>query len=251
MTKRNRIRRSLGWKAAANVIRIAVISGATAVCISYRAYRQNLEDQMTQTAENLSRAAAAQVTAESKAGDAGLRRLSADEYEHAEHAGAGAIQPRAGSHQNVSVFGAAALWRGAAGGDGYRHNRLHAAGADGAAAGGSMEVLKIVAYRDSHHIPTWVSVAKRLSSSDYFYPDGSPFCHSSRSSSNGNRSACLRHKQACSNKTPPLVFAHGFGHKNRAPIHPQCGTNRRSMYITIFNFICYNCMVLKTSAFFD
>ncbi len=54
-----------------------------------------------------------------------------------------------------------------------------------------MEVLKIVAYRDSYHIPTWVSVAKRLSSSDYFYPDGSPFCHSSRSSSNGNRSACL------------------------------------------------------------
>lgn len=64
MTKRNRIRRSLGWKAAANVILIAVIIGATAVCISYRAYRQNLEDQMTQTAENLSRAAAAQVTAE-------------------------------------------------------------------------------------------------------------------------------------------------------------------------------------------
>ena len=114
-----------------------------------------------------------------------------------------------------------------------------------------MEVLKIVVYRDSHHIPTWVSVAKRLSSSDYFYPDGSPFCHSSRSSSNGNRSACLRHKQACSNKTPPLVFVHGFGHKKRAPIHPQCGTNRRSMYIAIFNFICYNCMVLKTSAFFD
>lgn len=65
MTKRNRIRRSLGWKAA-NVIRIAVIIGAAAVCISYRAYRQNLEDQMTQTAENLSRAAAAQVTAEAK-----------------------------------------------------------------------------------------------------------------------------------------------------------------------------------------
>lgn len=65
MTERNGIRRSLGWKAAANVILIAVIIGATAVCISYRAYRQNLEDQMTQTAENLSRAAAAQVTAES------------------------------------------------------------------------------------------------------------------------------------------------------------------------------------------
>ncbi|MDE8726067.1 hypothetical protein PZH36_02835 [Ruminococcus bromii] len=44
---------------------------------------------------------------------------------------------------------------------------------------------------------------------------------------------------------------HGFGHKKRAPIHPQCGANRRSMYITIFNFICYNCMVFKTSAFFD
>lgn len=56
----------MGWKAAANVILIAVIIGATAVCISYRAYRQNLEDQMTQTAENLSRAAAAQVTAEAK-----------------------------------------------------------------------------------------------------------------------------------------------------------------------------------------
>lgn len=58
--------------------------------------------------------------------------------------------------------------------------------------------------RDSHHIPTWVSAAKRLSSSNYFYPDGSPFCHSSRSSSNDSRSACLRYKQACSNKTPPI-----------------------------------------------
>ena len=48
------------------MILVAVISGATAVCISYRAYRQNLEDQMTQTAENLSRAAAVQVTAEAK-----------------------------------------------------------------------------------------------------------------------------------------------------------------------------------------
>lgn len=65
MTERNGIRRSLGWKAAANVILIAMIIGAAAVCISYRAYRQNLEDQMTRTAENLSRAAAAQVTAES------------------------------------------------------------------------------------------------------------------------------------------------------------------------------------------
>ena len=74
-----------------------------------------------------------------------------------------------------------------------------------AAAGGSMEVLKIVAYRDSHHIPAWVLVAKRLSSSDYFYPDGSPFCYSSRSSSNGNRSACLRHIQSCSNETPPII----------------------------------------------
>ena len=74
-----------------------------------------------------------------------------------------------------------------------------------AAAGGSMEVLKIVAYKDSHHIPTWVSVAKRLSSSDYFYPDGSPFCHSSRSSSNDSRSACLRHIQSCSNETPPII----------------------------------------------
>ena len=105
------------------------------VCISYRAYRQNLEDQMMQTAENLSRAAAAQVTAETK-----QATLAFADYlrmnEHAEHAGAGALQPRAGSHQNVSVFGAAALWRGAAGGDGYRHDRLHAAGADGAAAGG-------------------------------------------------------------------------------------------------------------------
>ena len=73
-----------------------------------------------------------------------------------------------------------------------------------AVAGGSMEVLKIVAYRDSHHIPTWVLVAKRLSSSNYFYPDGNPFCHSSRSSSNDSRSACLRYKQACSNETPPI-----------------------------------------------
>lgn len=73
------------------------------------------------------------------------------------------------------------------------------------AAGGSMEVLKVVAYRDSHHIPTWALVAKRLSSSDYFYPDGSPFCYLSRSSSNGNRSACLRHIQSCSNEIPPII----------------------------------------------
>ena len=59
-----------------------------------------------------------------------------------------------------------------------------------------------------------------------------------------NRLAQMKHLQS-------LVFAHGFGHKKRAPIHPQCGANRRSMYITIFNFICYNCMVFKTSAFFD
>ena len=58
-----------------------------------------------------------------------------------------------------------------------------------------------------------------------------------------NRLAQIKHLQS-------LVFAHGFGHKKRAPIHPQCGANRRSMYITIFNFICYNCMVFKTSAFF-
>lgn len=32
MTERNGIRRSLGWKAGANVILIAVIIGATAVC---------------------------------------------------------------------------------------------------------------------------------------------------------------------------------------------------------------------------
>ena len=73
------------------------------------------------------------------------------------------------------------------------------------AAGGSMEVLKVVAYRDSHHIPTWALVAKRLSSSDYFCPDGSPFCYLSRSSSNGNRSACLRHIQSCSNEIPPII----------------------------------------------
>ena len=59
-----------------------------------------------------------------------------------------------------------------------------------------------------------------------------------------NRLAQMKHLQS-------LVFAHGFGHKKRAPIHSRCGANRRSMYITIFNFICYNCMVLKTSAFFD
>ena len=102
-------------------------------------------------------------------------------------------------------------------------NQLTDASVSVAAAGGSMEVLKIVAYRDSHHIPTWALVAKRLSSSDYFYPDGSPFCYLSRSSSNGNRSACLRHKQACSNKTPPLVFAHGFGHKKERLSIPNAG----------------------------
>jgi hypothetical protein len=59
-----------------------------------------------------------------------------------------------------------------------------------------------------------------------------------------NRLAQIKH-------LPSLVFAHGFGHKKRAPIHPHCGANRRSMYIRIFNFIRYNSMVLKTSAFFD
>ena len=53
-----------------------------------------------------------------------------------------------------------------------------------------------------------------------------------------NRLAQIKHLQS-------LVFAHGFGHKKRAPIHPQCGANRRSMYITIFNFICYNCMAVS------
>ena len=34
-----------------------------------------------------------------------------------------------------------------------------------------------LAHKDSLHIPTWISVAKRLSSSNYFYPDGSPFSY--------------------------------------------------------------------------
>jgi hypothetical protein len=59
-----------------------------------------------------------------------------------------------------------------------------------------------------------------------------------------NRVAPIKHLQS-------LVFAHGFGHKKRALIHPQCGANRRSMYTTIFNFIRYNSVILKTSAFFD
>ena len=58
-----------------------------------------------------------------------------------------------------------------------------------------------------------------------------------------NRVAQIKHLQS-------LVFAHGFGQK-RAPIYPRCGANRRSMYTTIFNFICHNSVILKTSAFFD
>jgi len=32
---------------------------------------------------------------------------------------------------------------------------------------------------------------------------------------------------------------------------PNAGQNRRSMYEVIFNFIFYNSVILKTSAFFD
>ena len=59
-----------------------------------------------------------------------------------------------------------------------------------------------------------------------------------------NRLAQIKHLQS-------LVFARGFGHKKRAPIHPQCGANKLSMYTTIFYFICHNSVTLKTSAFFD
>ena len=106
-------------------------------------------------------------------------------------------------------------------------------------------------HKDNHHIRTSVFGVRRLSSSIYLHPDSSPFCYFSRNGSNGSRLACQGNKHSYSkNQTSHLFrFTRGFGHKKRASIHPQCGANRRSMYEVIFNFICYNGVILKTSAF--
>ncbi len=65
MKKRYKIRFSMGMKSVLNIILIAVIIGGTAVLFSYREYCENLDEQMTQTAENLAVATAAMIEPES------------------------------------------------------------------------------------------------------------------------------------------------------------------------------------------
>ena len=106
-------------------------------------------------------------------------------------------------------------------------------------------------HKGNHHIRTSVFGVQRLSSSIYLHPDSSPFCYFSRNGSNGSRLACRGNKQSYSKIKPPIFLdlPVDLGIKKRASIPPQCGANRRSMYEVIFNFICYNGVILKTSAF--
>ena len=103
-------------------------------------------------------------------------------------------------------------------------------------------------HKGNHHILTSVFGVQRLSSSIYLHPDSSPFYCFSKNDSSGSRLACLGNR--LKNQTSNLSdLPMNFGHKKRASIHLQCGANRRSMYEVIFNFICYNGAILKTSAF--
>lgn len=65
MKNRYKIRFSMGMKSVLNIILIAVIIGGAAVLFSYHEYCENLDTQMTQTAENLAVATAALVEPES------------------------------------------------------------------------------------------------------------------------------------------------------------------------------------------
>ncbi len=65
MSDKYKIRFSMGLKSALNIILIAAIIGGAAVIFSYRAYRDNLDEQMTHTANNLATACAAQVAPDS------------------------------------------------------------------------------------------------------------------------------------------------------------------------------------------
>jgi phosphoserine phosphatase RsbU/P len=56
-----KIRFSMGMKSALNIIFIAIIIGGAAVTFSYRAYRNNLDNQMIHTASNLAVASASQI----------------------------------------------------------------------------------------------------------------------------------------------------------------------------------------------
>ena len=65
MSDKYKIRFSMGLKSALNIILIAAIIGGAAVIFSYRAYRDNLDEQTTHTASNLATACAAQVDPDS------------------------------------------------------------------------------------------------------------------------------------------------------------------------------------------
>ncbi len=65
MKNRYKIRFSMGMKSVLNIILIAVIIGGAAVLFSYREYCENLDEQMTQTAENLAVATAAMIEPDS------------------------------------------------------------------------------------------------------------------------------------------------------------------------------------------
>ncbi len=77
MTKKYKIRFSMGMKSVLNIILIAVVIGGAAVWFSYNAYRENLDSQVTQTAENLAVATAALVEPDSI--DRYLERGATDE----------------------------------------------------------------------------------------------------------------------------------------------------------------------------
>ncbi len=77
MKNRYKIRFSMGMKSVLNIILIAVIIGGAAVLFSYHEYCENLDTQMTQTAENLAGATAALVEPESI--DRYLERGTTDE----------------------------------------------------------------------------------------------------------------------------------------------------------------------------
>lgn len=61
ITDRYKIRFSMGMKSVLNIILIAAMIGGAAVVFSYRAYRDNLDSQMINTANNLALATAAQI----------------------------------------------------------------------------------------------------------------------------------------------------------------------------------------------
>lgn len=65
MPEKKKLCFSMGVKSALNIIFIALIIGGAAISFSYRVYKQNLDEQMIHTAENLAVAAAVQVEPDS------------------------------------------------------------------------------------------------------------------------------------------------------------------------------------------